>query len=87
MSYKVERNVPVPSRGVSKYSELGALLRQMEVGDSVFVADAPPRRIRAMCGMMSKRDNKRFVTRTVTENEITGLRVWRVALSRLDRRM
>jgi hypothetical protein len=79
MGYKVDRNVPLPSRGASKYSELGALLRQIEIGDSVFIADAPPRRVRAMCSMMSKRDNKMFVTRTVTENGIDGLRVWRVA--------
>ena len=83
MSYKVDRNVPVPSRGVAKYSELGALLRQMQIGDSVFVTDVPPRRVRAMCGMMSKRDNKMFVTRTVTENDIAGLRVWRVAPRRV----
>lgn len=42
---KIERDVPLPDGGNWRTGELGALLRKMEVGDSVMVENAIPQKL------------------------------------------
>lgn len=78
--FRIESNIPLPPiertgrpRG-SKYP-----FARMKVGDSVFFGKKSPTVVRAAIRAM--RDHiktARFATRKVTENGVTGLRVWRI---------
>jgi hypothetical protein len=52
----------------------------MAIGDSVFVpCDKHGRpNVRATAGVVRKRKSIAFITRTVTEAGIDGIRIWRV---------
>ena len=76
--FTVEKNVPIPAakRGARKpiYP-----FSQMAVDESVFIADPDAYRAKgAACGTGNTRKGKRFISRRVTENEQTGVRIWRV---------
>ena len=78
MDYTVEKNVPIPAakRGARKpiYP-----FSQMAVDESVFIADPDAYRAKgAACGTGNTRKGKQFKSRRVTENEQTGVRIWRV---------
>ena len=71
MTLKIEKNIPFPTRGKSKYP-----IKELEVGDS-FLVDASQRpSITAMlCRIYRNDPDKRYTTRTVSAGKI---RVWRV---------
>ena len=67
---KVEKGFPMPeSKKLRKYP-----LDVMEVGDSFFVPNGLQGHISPSA---NKLHPKRFTTRTVTEDGIRGIRVWR----------
>ena len=53
----------------------GSMLKEMNIGDSYFDAKYSPTRI----STAKKNLGYKFSTRTVTENGVTGIRVWRTA--------
>ena len=65
---KIDKNVPMPSAGKYPFGD-------MDVGDSFFVAGKTAAQ---MGGTMHFRKPKKFTTRTVTENGVKGIRIWRV---------
>lgn len=73
---KIEKGVPIPAPSrreyVSKYP-----WRRLEVGDSFFAAD----KLISSMGIdnMRKKSGFNFTARTVTENGVKGVRVWRIA--------
>lgn len=71
---KIEKDIPLPKRGGSGcgLSPLGAVLRQMEVADSVWVDGLSSRNAATYTAHLRPR---RFSFR----KEGTGSRVWRVA--------
>lgn len=73
--FPVEPGLPIPESRIwrRKYP-----FKQMEVGDSFFV---PGKTIQDLKGPLNyaRCDCRRFTTRRVTENGITGLRIWRIA--------
>lgn len=81
---EIEKGVTIPQHrhqyGKSKYPFM-----KMEVGDSFFVTtgnSTPARKQSALTSralQVSKKFGGRFSVRKVTENGVTGYRVWRVA--------
>ncbi len=72
MQYKVETNVPIPSRDRSKYPFV-----DMDVGDSFLIpdpTDTERKRVQTSAASYGRRHNKHFVTRTTHD----GIRVWRI---------
>jgi len=72
-NFKVEKDIPIPEikERASKYP-----FAQMEVGDSFLVKDKRIKQnVESMMYYHSKKWNKRFTLRTVSE----GVRVWRVS--------
>ena len=75
--YKIDKTIPLPrawGRG-QDVSEFGAALSRLEVGDSVFAAGKTHQTV---SGFFIQRRPKKFAARTVTENGVKGLRIWRV---------
>jgi hypothetical protein len=70
--FKIEKNIPLPN---VRDKSIASLLRQMEIGDSFFY----PNGKHSFSGRFSSLRPKKFVVRTVLENGIKGIRVWRVA--------
>jgi hypothetical protein len=67
----IDKNIPIPElRGRKRLLPLG----EMEVGDSFFTTATSHASIRTAPHLP-----KRFTIRTVTENGVKGLRVWRIA--------
>lgn len=71
---KIDKGIAIPEsrkgHRLSKYVD-------MEVGDSFFVAK-PQHLAGSGARMYAKKTGRKFASRTVTENGITGTRVWRV---------
>ena len=79
MSFVIEQGVPVPA-GRSRYP-----FADMEVGDSFFVGvdskETATKRIqsvRAQAGRFAKENGVKFSVRSVVEDEVPGVRCWRV---------
>lgn len=71
MAIAIQKNIPAPPiNRVSVYP-----FREMEVGDSFFVTGVP---IAGIHGCARRHRPKRFACRTVCENGVRGVRVWRV---------
>lgn len=65
---KIDKGVPIPNKGKSKYP-----WGQMEIGDSCFVPHT------VSPGTYMRYAPFKFTQRTVTEHEVQGTRVWRIA--------
>ena len=76
--YTVEKNVSIPQKSPKGRKPIYPF-SQMEVDESVFIADPDAYRAKgAACGTGNTRKGKQFTSRRVTENEQTGVRIWRV---------
>lgn len=75
--YPIDKTIPVPNvwNRHDDRSPLGGALSKLEVGDSVFAAGKTHRTV---SGFFIQRRPKKFAARTVTENGVKGLRIWRV---------
>lgn len=75
---QIDKGVPIPphvrGQGAPKYP-----WREMEIGDSFFVSDRHRRSISAAASSARQHRGHQFATRSVTENGVDGIRVWRVA--------
>ena len=72
MTLKIDKGIPCPSaRGT--YSLLG----EMEVGDSVFFAGDTALRVRGRVNHYTEKFGYVFRARTVVEDGVKGIRVWR----------
>lgn len=74
---KIDTDIPVPTGGTCKYP-----LRAMKIGDSFF---APGRASQSITGSFAHARQRmnaptaKWTTRTITENGVKGVRVWRIA--------
>ena len=68
---KIEHGIPVPKKGKYAGNSVTHLLRQMRVGDSLFV---PGIAVQTMSSRLSRYHPKRFTQRTVDG----GVRIWRI---------
>ena len=66
----ITKGLPTPHRGRAKYP-----FRDMEVGDSFFVRGAS---VIGLHGCARRHRPKRFTCRTLVENGVAGVRVWRI---------
>lgn len=71
--YEIEKDIPLPVQRNprTKYAFLG----QMEKGESVFMPDL---KIGTLPSLVVVYRPKRFTGRTVTEQDVKGVRVWRI---------
>jgi len=69
---KIDKNVPIPMGTRNLKYPLGSL----EVGDSFFFETA---NTNSLGGVFSQHKPKKFSVRTLTENGVKGIRVWRVS--------
>lgn len=69
---KLEQNIPIPDRRPARIYPF----RKMKVGDSFFVADISLVRIHAAA---RKYKDLRVTCRTLVENGVKGVRVWRIS--------
>lgn len=74
MSIKIDKNVPVPSgkRGPAAYP-----WDDMQPGDSFFVPGKTPKTLGGAV-VTPKNRGMKIRTRSVTENGVAGVRIWRV---------
>jgi hypothetical protein len=70
MEFKIDKNIPIPNSG-KKY----AVLDVLENGDSCFF---PGAEIGATGGNFACRRPKKFSARTLIEDGVKGVRVWRI---------
>ena len=73
MDFKIDRNVPIPPKsgaGAKKYH-----FEKMEIGDSTFIVG---KTMNVFGGTLAHYRPLKFSARTVTENGVKGVRVWRV---------
>ena len=73
--FSIEKGVPIPESrggGRGKYP-----FREMEIGDSFFVAGKSTAKFSAHVHHHRKRHGLKFTTRTVTEDGVKGVRIWR----------
>lgn len=68
--FKIEKGIPMPVRHTKKYP-----LEAMEIGDSFFVERATSQ---SMGGIFALHRPKKFSVRKRVENNVSGIRVWRV---------
>lgn len=72
MEIKIEKNVSMPTQnGRTKYP-----LGVMEIGDSFFLVGRNSQSVSGSFGLLRP---KKFSVRTLTENGIKGVRIWRIA--------
>lgn len=77
MEFKIEKGVQMPPRPAGPGPEYSSLWRHLSPGDSVFLAGKSGRAIGSTLNNKAmRRDGYRFATRTVTEDGVTGVRVW-----------
>ncbi|MFO1130747.1 MAG: hypothetical protein U1E16_01835 [Hyphomicrobiales bacterium] len=67
---EITKGLPTPQRGRSKYP-----FRDMELGDSFF---APGASVIGLHGCARRHRPMRFTCRTLVENGVAGVRVWRI---------
>ena len=67
---KIEKDIPLPEQNFGAFT---STLRQMEIGDSIFVTN--PSSARAILTRIAKDEGRKFVTR----KEGDGIRIWRAA--------
>ena len=70
----LDKNVPLPSKRAQAQVYP---FDKMEIGDSFFVDLETGRTVRNRASLMTRSDF-RLTCRTVTENGIRGVRVWRI---------
>ncbi len=69
MELVIEKGLPTPNKRLTRYPFAG-----MEVGDSFF---APLTLAASILTSARRHHPKRFTTRSVVENGVRGVRVWR----------
>ena len=77
-----EKHVPIPATTRASAGPRGSKwpFALMAVGDSKFYPDVKLDTIRGACwAVRTKNKAFKFVVRAVTENDVEGVRVWRVA--------
>lgn len=79
MSIKIDKGIPIPPNPSGRPTGSKYPLRDMQVGDSFFVANTTSQRVCGTMGNLSKRVGIKVAIRKVTENGVAGVRVWRVA--------
>lgn len=73
--FQIDKNVPAPLSGRNRLYPWG----ELEPGDSFFVPGRTTRNIGGAIGQARNRyPDWEIVARTVTENGVKGVRVWRV---------
>jgi hypothetical protein len=74
--YVIDKGVPLPKNGsanaVYPWSE-------MEVGDSFFAAGKTAKTLSVAASSQRRRYGGKYIVRSVTENGVSGARVWRVS--------
>ena len=73
----IESDIPLPGKGWK--TGLAATLRAMQSGQSAFVAGTSMSNLSGRIADVSKRIGAKFSCRTVVENGVKGVRVWRVS--------
>lgn len=76
MTIQIDKGVPLPKRRLP--SEPMYPWRSMEIGDSFFVEKRGASMTKQALAA-GKASNRKFITRSVEENGVTGIRVWRIA--------
>lgn len=71
--FKIDKGLPIPKTYSRK---LKYPLRQMEIGDSIFISGGVHNQIGSA---ITRARPLKFTTRMVVENGVSGIRVWRTA--------
>ena len=75
---KIESGIPIPG-DKSKAKGLTAAIRKMQVGDSIFLEGLQPSHLSGRIQFAKLETGYKLISRTVTENGIKGVRIWRIA--------
>ena len=73
--YEISSDIPLPRPRSHDTSAIAQTLDALEIGQSFFV---PNRSSSQVSGWFKNRKPKKFVTRRVFENDIKGIRIWRL---------
>ena len=74
---KIEKGIPIPPRGDLKGRGRKSVFWDMEIGDSAFFPGKAHDGVSNAYSYVRKRTGAKFEARTVTENGVKGIRVWR----------
>lgn len=72
---EIQKNVPMPP---GRFCGTTDVMTRLEVGDSFFLPGVTSRVAWSRVGGIAHRLKIKLTTRTVTENGISGIRVWRI---------
>lgn len=76
-SLRIDKGVPIPERWGAN-TKKGRPWRQLQIGDSFFEPGGKHPAMAACAKVHQSRGLGKFVVRTVTEEGVRGVRVWRV---------
>ena len=76
MTIEIESNVPIPESTSGR--RLKYPFESLEVGDSFFVEGKEPAQVSGSKKHFSAKLGHRYICRTVTEDGVKGVRLWRV---------
>lgn len=76
MSFQIDKGIQIPASRTTGVTEA---LRELGVGDSFFVPEKHHRAAVSIGSRVGTSTGRQFTSRTVTENGVTGVRIWRVA--------
>ena len=75
--FQVQKGIEIPERGPLSRSCIYPW-NKMEIGDSFFLPNYKISQVSSGACAAGKRYGKMYITRTLIENDIKGVRVWRV---------
>lgn len=74
---KIDNNVPIPANAGRRGKGSMYPFSEMEVGDSFFVS-RPQKTMTGSVSSAARKNSAKYTTRSVTENGVSGTRVWRI---------
>ena len=74
MAFEIDKSVPLPANKSGKPGKYP--WREMEVGDSFFIPDMAHSNINVPPAL--KANGFKIATRRETQNDVAGIRVWRI---------
>ena len=73
MEIKIEKGIPVAERQYGSMSGVTGLVRTMEIGDSIFLPGKSGK-----AGYLARYSKGKITVRSITENGVKGVRIWRI---------
>lgn len=75
---KIDKGFPIPKRGQRVIAVYKYPFSKMQVGDSFFTPTSRPNNMYTIAHRAAKIFNHKYTCRSVVEDEVAGVRIWRI---------